>query len=125
MSLLSVNNLSISFKTRRGEFTAIDKLSFDINRGETLGIVGESGSGKSVTSLALMGLLESNRSVHSGKINFDGQDLNNFSKSEWTKISRSQISMIFQDPMTTLDPCYTVEDQISEVLKIHTKLSPS
>lgn len=124
-SLLKVKNLSIDFSTSQGLVQALRKVEFEIFQGEALGIVGESGSGKSVTSLALFDLLASNAIVRSGEIFFQGKDIFKMSDLEKQKLRGSEISMIFQDPMSSLNPCFTVEAQISEVLKVHKGLSAS
>lgn len=108
MSLVSVKNLSVSFQTAGGVVQALRKVSFDLNKGESLGLVGESGSGKSVTSLAIMDLLSPNAS-RSGEIFLQGK-------------RGKDIAMIFQDPMSSLNPCFTVEYQLGEVLKEHLSL---
>jgi dipeptide transport system ATP-binding protein len=111
--LLRVKDLRVEIATRKGVVRIIDDLSFDINRGKTLGIVGESGSGKSMTALALMDLLPENATC-TGLVEFNGHALKPNSRAH-----RSKIGMIFQDPMTSLNPCYTIEFQISEMLHTH------
>lgn len=123
MSLLQVKNLNVDFTTSSGVIQALRDVSFELKDGESLGVVGESGSGKSVTSLAIFDLLASNAIVRSGEIFFKGQDIRKMSASEKLKLRGAEISMIFQDPMSSLNPCFTVEDQIGEVLKIHQGLS--
>lgn len=115
MALLEVNALSVKF----GDFTAVDKVSFSINAGEVVSIVGESGSGKSVSSMALMGLIDSPGDVSAEGLLFEGQDLLAMPAKSRRKITGADIAMIFQEPMTALNPCYTVGDQIDEALKIH------
>ncbi len=118
--LLEVDDLGVEFKTDDGVVRAVDGVSLSIERGETLGIVGESGSGKSVTNLALMGLVpQPPGRVTSGKAIFDGSDLLQMSPSELTKIRGRRIAMIFQDPMTSLNPFLTVEEQLTEVTRLH------
>lgn len=117
--LLRVENLSVSFETRRGLVNVIDGLSFTVAPGRTLGIVGESGSGKSVTSLAVMGLLPPTARVGSGKILFKGQNLLALSEAEMQKLRGGQMAMIFQDPMTSLNPSFTVGFQIQEAMRVH------
>jgi dipeptide transport system ATP-binding protein len=119
MSLLEVKNLHIDFSTSQGVIQALRDVTFHLNSGEALGIVGESGSGKSVTSLAIFDLLATNAIVRQGEILFQGKDILKMSDSEKTRLRGSEISMIFQDPMSSLNPCFTVQDQISEVLKVH------
>lgn len=123
MSLLEVKNLNIDFTTTAGTIQALRDVSFKLESGEALGIVGESGSGKSVTSLALFDLLASNAIVRSGEIFFQDRDIRKMSDAEKLKLRGSDISMIFQDPMSSLNPCFTVEYQISEVLKTHQGLT--
>lgn len=122
--LLQVEHLSTEFNTRRGPVRAIRDVSFNIDKGEILALVGESGSGKSVTSLSIMGLLSSNgRVVEGSKIIFDGIDLLKQSERKMQHIRGNRISMIFQEPMTSLNPIFTVGDQILESIQLHTKLS--
>lgn len=125
--LLSVKDLTVAFETARGRIKAVDGLSFDIAAGESLGIVGESGSGKSVTSLAVMGLLPPQAIVTAESMVFQNrgqsEDLLNLSEASKRKLRGGQMAMIFQDPMTSLNPCYTVEFQVSEVIKKHHALS--
>jgi peptide/nickel transport system ATP-binding protein len=125
MSLLDVRNLQVDFETQNGVVTVLRDLNFQIEAGESVGLVGESGSGKSVTSLSVLQLLSSNAIVAKGEVHFLGQDLLKLAESERSRIRGRQISMIFQDPMTSLNPCYTVGSQIEEVLKIHEGLSES
>ena len=117
--MLTVQNLSVSFDTRRGLVQVIEDLSFRVEAGRTLGIVGESGSGKSVTSLAIMGLLPPTARVTSGVITFDNKNLLKSSESELQELRGSRIAMIFQDPMTSLNPSFTVGFQIIEAMKAH------
>jgi oligopeptide/dipeptide ABC transporter ATP-binding protein len=118
-SLLSVDALRVEFWTQRGTVYAVNGVSFDIAPGETLGIVGESGSGKSVTSLAILGLLPRAGRVPSGRAVFDGRDLIGLSDAELRRIRGREIAMIFQDPMTSLNPVLTVGRQIREALETH------
>ncbi len=124
MSLLEVKDLEVKFKTNDGLVSAVNKINFSLDQGETLGIVGESGSGKSQTVLALMGLSASN-AVISGSAKFNGKELVGMPTNELNKIRGDQISMIFQDPMTSLNPYITVEKQLSETLMIHRNCSKS
>ena len=117
--LLSVEDLHVRFWTRRGTVHAVNGISFDIARGETLGIVGESGCGKSVTSLAILGLLARNGNVESGSAVFDGTDLIHQSDRALRRIRGREIAMIFQDPMTSLNPVLTIGRQIREALETH------
>ncbi len=119
MSLLDVRDLSVQFQTRRGAVTAIDSLSFRIEAGKTLGIVGESGSGKSVTSLAVMRLLAEAARISSGQVLFEGRDLLRLSEKKMQETRGRDIAMIFQDPMTSLNPSYAIGFQIEEALRIH------
>ena len=116
--LLDVKNLYVRFKTPDGVVTAVNDLNFTLNAGNTLGIVGESGSGKSQTAFALMGLLAANGTVEGSAI-FEGKELVNLPKAELNKIRAEQISMIFQDPMTSLNPYMKIGEQLMEVLQLH------
>ncbi|MBA3413218.1 MAG: ABC transporter ATP-binding protein [Actinobacteria bacterium] len=118
-ALLSVDDLRVEFWTSRGTVHAVNGISFDIAPGETLGIVGESGCGKSVTSLAILGLLARAGRVSSGSAVFDGRDLIGLSDPELRRIRGKEIAMIFQDPMTSLNPVHTVGTQIREALTTH------
>lgn len=118
MSLIEVNNLGVQFHTPDGLVTAVNGVSFSLERGQTLGIVGESGSGKSQAVLAMMGLLASN-GQSSGEAKFNGQDLLSLAPSQLNQIRGNRIAMIFQDPMTSLNPYLTVERQMTEVLEFH------
>ena len=118
MALLEVRNLNVQFKTLDGVVTAVNGLSFDLERGQTLGIVGESGSGKSQTVLAMMGLLASNGSA-TGQALLEGQDLLRLPPKALNSIRGNRVAMIFQDPMTSLNPYLTVERQMTEVLELH------
>ena len=120
MALLEVNNLSTYFHTRDGVVRAVDEVSFSVDRGETLGIVGESGSGKSVTCYSLMRLIpEPPGRIESGTAMFDGQDLFKLDKRALRKVRGNRISMIFQDPMTSLNPYLRISTQLTEALKMH------
>lgn len=118
-ALLEVKNLSTHFKTKDGVVKAVDNVSFTIDRGEVLGVVGESGSGKSVTALSILRLVQSPGKIASGEILFDGKDLLKLSDKEIRKVRGRDIAMIFQDPMTSLNPVLTIERQISEPLVTH------
>lgn len=115
MSLLEVDQLSVQF----GQFKAVDRISYKVEEGQVVGIVGESGSGKSVSSLAIMGLIDFPGKVEAQTLKFNGQDLNHISEKARRKIVGADVSMIFQDPMTSLNPCFTVGAQIMEAIKIH------
>ena len=117
--LLSVEGLNVRFETRRGTVHAVNGISFDIAPGETLGIVGESGCGKSVTSLAILGLLARNGRVESGRAMFEGRDLLRQSDRALRSVRGKEIAMIFQDPMTSLNPVLTIGRQIREMLETH------
>lgn len=119
MSLLEIKNLSVAFQTAGGLFTAVDGVSLSIEPGEVVSIVGESGSGKSVAMLALMGLLPWTAKVTADVLKFDGKDLTTIAKQDLRKIIGKEMAMIFQEPMTSLNPCFTVGFQLSEALKIH------
>jgi dipeptide transport system ATP-binding protein len=119
MSLLEINNLSVLFGSAQHPFPAVEGLNLDVEQGEIVGIAGESGSGKSVSMMAMMGLLEGQGRVVADKLSFDGKDLLHMSARERRTIVGKDISMIFQDPMTALNPSYTVGYQVMEVLKVH------
>ena len=121
--LLSVRNLKTSFLTHVGEVKAVRGISFDVNEGEVLGIVGESGSGKSVTSLSIMGLLQYPGRVVDGEILLNGEDILTYSKNQMRRVRGKEIAMIFQDPMTSLNPVYTIGNQIMEMILEHEKMS--
>ena len=123
-NLVEIHNLRVKFNTDSGEVNAVNGISFNIKKGETLALVGESGSGKSVTARGIIRLLASNAVLaEETKITFDGKNINTYSEKEYQKIRGNKISMIFQEPMSSLNPIYTIENQISEVLKIHDKYS--
>ncbi|AOM40133.1 ABC transporter ATP-binding protein [Xenorhabdus hominickii] len=123
-ALLTVKDLTVAFSTPDGNVTAVNKLNFDLQAGETLGIVGESGSGKSQTAFALMGLLASNGTV-SGSANFNGREILNLKEKELNRMRAEEISMIFQDPMTSLNPYMKVGEQLTEVLMLHKNIGKS
>ncbi|PWG17915.1 oligopeptide/dipeptide ABC transporter ATP-binding protein [Salibaculum griseiflavum] len=122
MALLDVSDLTVTFQTNDGPVNAVNGLSFDVAEKETLAIVGESGSGKSQTAFAIMGLLAKNGGA-TGRVEFDGADLLSLSKRQLNKVRSNQIGMIFQDPMTSLNPYIRVSDQMAEVLQLHKGLS--
>ena len=121
--LLQVSNLQTSFFTDKGEIKAVDDVSFDLQRGQTLALVGESGCGKSVTALSIMRLLSSPGRVVGGTIMFKGQDLLALPEKAMRKVRGKSIAMVFQEPMTSLNPVMRIGDQIGEVLQIHTDLT--
>ena len=121
-SLLQVENLNVAFATQSGEVAAVRDVSFNIPEAGTLGLVGESGSGKSATSLAIMRLLPPQAQIQ-GKISFDGQNLTKLSEGEMRKLRGSGISMIFQEPMTALNPVMRVGDQVAEAVTAHHSVS--
>ena len=121
--VLSVRNLQVEFETRRGTLRAIDSVSYDIAKGEVLGVVGESGAGKSVTGLAVIGLIDPPGRISSGDILLSGLRIDNLPPEEMRKVRGKRIGMIFQDPLTSLNPLYRVGDQIIETIKTHTNLT--
>jgi peptide/nickel transport system ATP-binding protein len=122
--VLKVEDLKVEFKTEDSTVNAVKNISFEIRKGETVGIVGESGSGKSVTSLAVMGLIpKPHGKISNGSIHFKGQDLTKVSDDDIRKIRGNDISMIFQEPMTSLNPVYRCGDQVVEAIRIHQKMS--
>ena len=123
-NLVEIENLRVKFNTDSGIVNAVNGISFNIKKGETLALVGESGSGKSVTARGIIRLLANNAVLsNETKITFDGKNINTYSEKEYQKIRGKKISMIFQEPISSLNPIYTIENQISEVLKIHDKYS--
>ena len=120
-TILSVKNLHVNFHTYAGDIKAIRDVNFDLKKGETLAIVGESGSGKSVTTRTLMGLSDKNAEV-TGDITFKGRDMQALREEDWVKVRGNDIAMIFQDPMTSLDPTMKIGRQIAEPIMFHTKL---
>ncbi|MFT8319245.1 MAG: ABC transporter ATP-binding protein [Sporolactobacillus sp.] len=117
--LLKVDKIKTEFQTDKGPITSVDEVSFDLNEGETICLVGESGCGKSVTSLSIMRLLDKNGAVTNGSIVFNGKDLVNISEAEMRKVRGNEISMIFQEPMTSLNPVLTIGDQLAEGIRLH------
>lgn len=118
-NLLEVIDLHTYFATKRGVVKAVNNASYSVRPGETLGIVGESGSGKSVSAMSILRLLDGNGYIASGQIIFDGKDLTKISNEEMYKIRGNDISVIFQEPMTSLNPVFTIEKQLSEVFIVH------
>ncbi len=123
MSLLAVKNLKTYFATARGEVRSVDDVSFTVESGETLCVVGESGCGKSVTALSIMRLVAHPGHIAGGEILFEGRDLLKLSENEMRKMRGNDIAMIFQDPMTSLNPVYTVGEQIAEAIRLHRGVS--
>ena len=121
--LLSVRDLVVEFPTRRGILTAIDRVSFDINAGEVLGVVGESGAGKSLTGAAIIGLLEPPGRIAGGEIRLKGERIDNLGPEAMRQIRGRRIGMVFQDPLTSLNPLYTVARQLTETIRTHLSLS--
>jgi peptide/nickel transport system ATP-binding protein len=122
-ALLEVRNLRVEFNTRRGTLVAIDDVSFDIAPGEVLGVVGESGAGKSITGTAIIGLLERPGRVAGGEILFEGQRIDNLAPERMRKIRGRHIGAIFQDPLTSLNPLYTIGQQLVETIQEHLPMS--
>ncbi|MGQ0543163.1 MAG: ABC transporter ATP-binding protein [Blastocatellia bacterium] len=121
-SLLTVRNLETHFPTRAGVVKAVDDVSFELKEGELLGLVGESGSGKSITALSIMRLIAAPGKITGGSIKFKGEELLAATEDRMREIRGNDIAMIFQDPMTSLNPVYTVGEQIAEALRLHRKL---
>ena len=121
--LLSVKNLSTEFPVKKGIVRAVEDVSFDVDQGEILAIVGESGSGKSVTSLSIMGLLAEPGHVAGGSLEFEGNDLATLSEKQYRELRGNDMAMIFQEPMTSLNPVYRVGNQIVEAIRTHEKVS--
>ena len=119
MALLEIKNLKTYFSTKRGIVKAVNDVSYSVDAGKVLGVVGESGSGKSVSAMSILRLLDNNGYIESGKIYFDGQELTSKTMNEMYKIRGNAISVIFQEPMTSLNPVFTISRQISEPLIIH------
>ena len=121
--IIEVENLQTAFMADKGELISVDEVTFDLEPGETIGIVGESGCGKSVTSLSIMRLLGKNGYIKSGSVKMNGKELNKFTEAEMRQVRGNQISMIFQEPMTSLNPVYTIGNQMIEGIKLHLKMS--
>lgn len=122
-NLLNVRNLITSFATSKGELKAVKGISFSVNEGETLGIVGESGCGKSVTAESILQLLDKKTTTYSGEISFKGTNLLEASEKKMRQIRGKEISMVFQDPMSSLNPVYTIGNQLRESLRLHQNLN--
>ena len=119
MALLEINDLHTFFRTKKGTVKAVNGVSYSVEPGKTLGIVGESGSGKSVSAMSIIKLLDGNGYIDSGEIIFDGRNLADVSVKDMCKIRGNEISVIFQEPMTSLNPIFTIERQVSEPFLIH------
>ena len=118
MALLDVRDLSITLRTPRGRVRAVRDVSFTMDRGETAGLVGESGSGKTLTALALLGLLPEGAQV-TGSIRFEGEELAGAAEDRWCDLRGNRIAMVFQEPMTALNPVHPVGRQVAEPLRVH------
>lgn len=123
MALLEVKNLHTYFKTRKGIVKAVNDVSYSLDSGKTIGIVGESGSGKSVSAMSILQLLDGNGYIAEGEVIFEGKDLTKLSQQEMYSIRGNKISVIFQEPMTSLNPVFTIKRQLSEPFIIHQKMS--
>ena len=123
MSLLDVDDLVVEFPTRRGTLRALDRVSFSIAPGEVLGVVGESGAGKSLTGAAIIGLLEPPGRIASGQIRLEGSRIDNLPPDRMRRVRGKQVGAIFQDPLTTLNPLYSVGRQLTETMQAHLPLS--
>lgn len=123
MALLEINDLHTFFTTKRGTVKAVNGVSYSVEPGKTLGVVGESGSGKSVSAMSILKLLDGNGYIDSGEIIFDGKNLADVSIKDMCKIRGNDISVIFQEPMTSLNPIFTIERQLSEPFRIHQNMS--
>src|SRR5205085_2549267 len=121
--LLEVRHLRVEFPTRRGTLVALDDISFDIAAGEVLGVVGESGAGKSLTGAAIIGLLDPPGCIAGGEIRFEGRRIDNLPYDEMRRVRGRRIGAIFQDPLTSLNPLYTVGRQIVETIQTHLAVS--
>jgi peptide/nickel transport system ATP-binding protein/oligopeptide transport system ATP-binding protein len=125
MALLEIENLNVTFNTRHGHVTALDSVSMHVNAGETLGVVGESGCGKSITALSVMGLIPMPPGrVAGGEIRLNGENLVATSAARMRQLRGAEVAMIFQEPMTSLNPVFTVGDQIAEAIMLHQNVSP-
>jgi peptide/nickel transport system ATP-binding protein len=122
LALLEVDRLRVEFPTRRGTLVAVDGVSFEIEAGEVLGVVGESGAGKSMTGMAVIGLLEPPGRIAGGEVRLDGRRIDNLSPAELRRVRGKEIGAIFQDPLTSLDPLYTVGHQLTETIRTHLDL---
>lgn len=123
MSLLEVKDLKTFFRTKHGIVKAVNGISYSVESGKTLGIVGESGSGKTVSAMSILQLLDANGYIEGGSIKFDGRELTNLTRKDMYEIRGNDISVIFQEPMTSLNPVFTVERQVSEPFMVHQGMS--
>lgn len=123
MALLEIKDLHTFFKSKRGDIKAVNGVSYSVDEGKTLGVVGESGSGKSVSAMSMLKLLDGNGYIHSGEIWFNGKNLVECSMKDMYQIRGNDISVIFQEPMTSLNPVFTIEKQLAEPFMIHQKFS--
>ena len=121
--LLDIKHLNTYFRTQKGRVKAVDDLSFCVKKGELLGIVGESGCGKSVSMLSIMGLVDRSAMVEAERIDFESRDLSKMSKEQLRRLRGCEMSMIFQEPLTSLNPLFTIGNQVSETIRIHSKES--
>ncbi len=119
MTLLSVDNLSVGYQTKKGMLTAVNDVSFSLEQGKSLGFVGESGCGKTTIGMALMGLLPDNASILQGRIHFQENDLSGFTEDQWRRVRGKEIAMIFQAAMNALNPVFRVQEQITEAIVTH------
>src|SRR6478735_11283975 len=117
--LIEVNGLKVQFATEDGLVRAVDGVDFELSRGQVLGIVGESGSGKSVTAMTLLGLTRDRNTRFEGEVLYKGRDVLTMDEGELQEVRGNEMSMIFQDPMTSLNPVYTIGAQISEAIRVH------
>ncbi|MBQ2645490.1 ABC transporter ATP-binding protein [bacterium] len=122
MTILEVKNLNVSFNLKSGKFSALHNVSFKLTKGETLALVGESGSGKTITMMSVLGLLPNTASIDSGEIFYNSTNIINYKNKEMQKIRGKEIALIPQDPMTSLNPLYTIGNQLLEVINVHKKL---
>ncbi|PQP79197.1 ABC transporter ATP-binding protein [Candidatus Phytoplasma phoenicium] len=123
MCLLKVKNLHTYFETPKGLIKAVKGISFELKKGKTLGIVGESGSGKSQTAISILKLLNNNQKIYQGEIFFNGQKISQYTQKQMEKIRGNEISMIFQDALSSLNPVFKIQNQIMEILKLHKNMS--
>ncbi len=121
--VLSVDDLAVTFQTRDGPLKAVDGVSFQVGKGEVLGLVGESGSGKSVTGLAILGLIDAPGRIAAGSVRLDGEELTGRTEAQWRTLRGRRLAMIFQDPMTTLNPVLRVDTQMIEAVRAHEQVS--